>query len=206
MTNKTLGEIIECIEDGFKLDCDDLKHAVSALNHLLVLDWTAFQDLAKAEESGRKPILTASAVWQQKWYFERVHNALKTPPKNGMGIGKWQNGKMVGRGGPMMYEADQGVFVRPGENVILFPTLEPGLSVFAVRFTNVPGPPEPARRMALDGPIHNLAILGAYFRAEKWQWITLSQVVKDVLLDLFERGEHKHDTDVWYSFTIREDA
>lgn len=88
VTNKTLSEIIDEIRNGGKPDYEDMKYAVCALDALLTFDRMALSNLAEAEQNGKKPILTRSAKWQYKEYFNRTKRALEKPPKEWVG---WNN-------------------------------------------------------------------------------------------------------------------
>jgi hypothetical protein len=85
---KTLSEIIDAVRDGERVDYDDLRYAVCALEALTIFDRMAFMKLAEAEREGKKPILTRSAQWQWEEHFNRQKRARSAPPKEYVG---WNN-------------------------------------------------------------------------------------------------------------------
>jgi len=85
---QTLHEIINAVRDGERVDYDDLRYAVCAMDALSTFDRMAFMKLAEAERDGKKPFLTTSAQWQWEEHFNRQKRAGSTPPKTYVG---WNN-------------------------------------------------------------------------------------------------------------------
>ncbi|MNO61326.1 hypothetical protein D3C76_519730 [compost metagenome] len=82
---RTLGQIIEAARVGQKPDVDELRYAVCAMDALMTFDRNAFFRLAEAEQDGKKPFLTSSAVWQRDEHFGRVKRAMEKSPKDYLG-------------------------------------------------------------------------------------------------------------------------
>ncbi|MNN93765.1 hypothetical protein D3C81_2122740 [compost metagenome] len=55
------------------------------MDALMTFDRNAFFTLAEAEQEGKKPFLTRSAVWQRDEHFGRVKRALEKSPKDYLG-------------------------------------------------------------------------------------------------------------------------
>lgn len=83
-----LGEIINAVRDGERPDYEDLRYAICAMEALSIFDRNAFMKLAEAEQEGRKPFISTSAVWQWQQRFRRGQVAMSKPPKEWVG---WNN-------------------------------------------------------------------------------------------------------------------
>jgi hypothetical protein len=85
---KTLGEIVNAVRDGERPDYEDLRYAICSLEALVTFDRNAFIRLAEAEQEGKKPFISTSAVWQWEEHCRRTQAAFGKPPKEYVG---WSN-------------------------------------------------------------------------------------------------------------------
>lgn len=84
---KTLEQIVSEVRDGGRPEYEELRYAICAMEALLTFNRLAFSKLARAEQEGKKPFLTSSAVWQRDENFNRNNRAYSKPPKEYVGWG-----------------------------------------------------------------------------------------------------------------------
>lgn len=82
---KTIGEVIDAVQDGERPDYDELRLTVASLSGLLSFDLNALMDLAKAKKEGKKPILTYDPVHQAEEAFRRRKTAFGVTPLHYLG-------------------------------------------------------------------------------------------------------------------------
>ncbi len=85
---RSLGEIAEDVRSGARPPYEELRYAVIAYQALLTFDNMALMKLAETERENKPRLLTRSAVFQWKEYFNRVKRALEKSPKDWVG---WEN-------------------------------------------------------------------------------------------------------------------
>lgn len=85
MSEKTLGDILDEVQDGGKPEYDDLRYALLAMSALRHFDSDAIFNMARKEKEGKYHADLFGLQYQVEQSFRRIHDALNVPPKHYVG-------------------------------------------------------------------------------------------------------------------------